>query len=41
MRIWYQLVSSETGMANFLRATQALCDGAALPGTKVEVRGTN
>ncbi|MPS27280.1 MAG: hypothetical protein E2576_19985 [Alcaligenaceae bacterium] len=40
MRIWYQLVSSETGMANFLRATQALCDGAALPGTKVEVRGT-
>ncbi len=40
MKIWYQLVSSNTGMQNFLGATQALCDGAALPGTQVEVRGT-
>jgi allantoin racemase len=40
MRIWYQLVSSETGMSNFIAATQALCDRAVAPGTKVEVRGT-
>lgn len=40
MKIWYQLVSSETGMKNFLQATQTLCDAAALPDTTVEVRGT-
>lgn len=40
MKIWYQLVSSETGMSNFLAATQTLCDGIANPGTRVEVRGT-
>jgi Asp/Glu/hydantoin racemase len=40
MRIWYQLVSSETGMRHFIAATQALCDQAAAPGTTVEVRGT-
>ncbi len=40
MKIWYQLVSSETGMKNFLQSTQALCDGAAAPGTVVQVRGT-
>ena len=40
MKIWYQLVSSESGMKNFLHATQRLCDGAANPGTTVEVRGT-
>lgn len=40
MKIWYQLVSSETGMKNFLAATQDLCDGAAAPGTQVQVRGT-
>lgn len=40
MKIWYQLVSSETGMKNFLQATQKLCQEAASPGTQVEVRGT-
>lgn len=40
MKLWYQLVSSETGMSNFLRATQEVCDRAASPGTTVEVRGT-
>lgn len=40
MKIWYQLVSSETGMQHFLRATQELCNEAAAPGTTVEVRGT-
>ncbi len=40
MKLWYQLVSSETGMQHFIQATQALCDSAAAPGTTVEVRGT-
>ncbi|VTU22316.1 Hydantoin racemase [Variovorax sp. PBS-H4] len=40
MKLWYQLVSSNSGMKNFLKATQDLCDGAAAPGTVVEVRGT-
>lgn len=40
MKIWYQLVSSETGMKNFIQATQDLCDSASSPGTQVEVRGT-
>lgn len=40
LRIWYQLISAETGMSRFLKATQALCDAAAAPGTEVEVRGT-
>ena len=40
MKLWYQLVSSETGMQHFIAATQALCDSAALPDTQVEVRGT-
>lgn len=41
MKIWYQLVSSETGMKNFLQATQKLCQDAASPDTQVEVRGTS
>jgi Asp/Glu/hydantoin racemase len=40
MRIWFQLLSSETGMRRFLDATQKLVDRALLPGTTVEVRGT-
>ena len=40
MRIWYQLVSSEAGRGPFLSTLQKLCDGAASPGTTVEVRGT-
>jgi allantoin racemase len=40
MRIWYQLLSSETGMRAFIDATQRLVDRAKLPDTKVEVRGT-
>ncbi|NYT36481.1 hypothetical protein ERD78_06310 [Allopusillimonas soli] len=41
MKIWYQLVSSESGMKHFLQATQKLCQDAALPDTAVEVRGTS
>jgi Asp/Glu/hydantoin racemase len=40
MRIWYQLLSSEKGMSDFIAGTQALVDTAASPGTTVEVRGT-
>ena len=40
MRIWYQLVSSESGRGPFLSTLQRLCDGCAAPGTTVEVRGT-
>lgn len=40
MKLWYQLVSSETGMNNFIKATQDICDNAAAEGTTVEVRGT-
>lgn len=40
LRFWFQLLSSETRMNNFIAATQALCDQAASPGTSVEVRGT-
>lgn len=40
MKLWYQLLSSETGMKNFIAATQGLCDRAASPGTTVDVRGT-
>ncbi|WP_439590236.1 aspartate/glutamate racemase family protein [Hydrogenophaga sp.] len=40
MRIWYQLLSSETGMKNFIAATQKLVDRIVFPGTTVEVRGT-
>ena len=40
MRIWYQLLSSESGMRDFIDGTQALVDTAASPGTTVEVRGT-
>lgn len=40
MRIWYQLLSSETGMKNSIAATQAVASRAAAPGTRVEVRGT-
>ncbi len=40
MKLWYQLLSSETGMKNFIAATQKLVNRAAAPGTTVEVRGT-
>lgn len=40
MRLWYQLVSSETGMSNVIGAIQSLCTQAADPGTAVEVHGT-
>ena len=40
MKIWFQLLSSETGMAAFIAATQRLADRAAFAGTTVEVRGT-
>jgi Asp/Glu/hydantoin racemase len=40
MRIWYQLLSSEKGMSDFISGTQTLVDTAASPGTTVEVRGT-
>jgi Asp/Glu/hydantoin racemase len=40
VRIWYQLVSSESGRGPFLSTLQKLCDGASAPGTTVEVRGT-
>lgn len=40
MRIWYQVLASYEAMPNFLRALQRLCDRAAAPGAKVEVRGT-
>ncbi|WP_439550837.1 aspartate/glutamate racemase family protein [Falsiroseomonas sp.] len=40
MKIWYQLISSETAMSNFLSTTKTLCDAVAAPGTTVEVHGT-
>ncbi|MBC5767845.1 aspartate/glutamate racemase family protein [Ramlibacter albus] len=40
MKIWFQLLSSETGMRGFLDATQKLVDRAMPPGVTVEVRGT-
>lgn len=40
MRFRYQIVSSETGMAAFIRDLQAQCSRAASPGTTVEVKGT-
>lgn len=40
MKIWFQLLSSETGMAGFIAATQKLVDGIVAPGTTVHVRGT-
>jgi Asp/Glu/hydantoin racemase len=40
MRIWYQLLSSESAMRDFIEGTQKMVDTAASPGTTVEVRGT-
>jgi allantoin racemase len=40
MRLWYQLVSSETGMSNVVGAIQSLCTQASDPDTIVEVHGT-
>lgn len=40
MKIWFQLLSSETGMKGFLAATQKLVDRAMPPGVEVHVRGT-
>jgi allantoin racemase len=41
MKIWYQLVSAEKSRSHFISVVQGLCDRAALPGSSVEVRGTN
>lgn len=40
VKIWFQLLSSQSGMAGFLAATQKLVDRAMAPGTVVDVRGT-
>lgn len=40
MRLWYQLLSSEIAMKDFLATLQAHCNDAAAPGTAVEVHGT-
>lgn len=40
MKLWYQLVSPEKGMSNFIGAVQKICDDIAAPGTEVEVHGT-
>ncbi len=40
MRIWYQLLSSESAMGDVIKGTQALVNTAASPGTTVEVHGT-
>jgi Asp/Glu/hydantoin racemase len=40
MKLWYQLISSETAMSDFLSAVRDLCADVAAPGTEVEVHGT-
>lgn len=40
VKIWYQLISSETAMSDFLDSVRGLCNAAAAPGTEVEVHGT-
>jgi hypothetical protein len=40
MRLWYQLLSSEKRLSNFIGASGRLCARAAAPGTTVEVHGT-
>lgn len=40
MRLWYQLLSSEKRLSNFLACLGRLTASAAAPGTTVEVRGT-
>lgn len=40
IRLWYQLVASETRMSRSVAATQQVCDRASAAGTRVEVRGT-
>ena len=40
MKIWFQLLSSETGARGFIDSTQKHVDRALQPGTVVEVRGT-
>ena len=40
MKIWYQLISSETAMSDFLSSVRQLCDAVASPGTEIEVHGT-
>jgi allantoin racemase len=40
MKIWYQLISSETSMSDFLSTVKRLCRDVAAPGTEVEVHGT-
>lgn len=40
IRIWYQLISSETRLKNSVAATRQVCERAAAPGTTVDVRGT-
>jgi allantoin racemase len=40
MRIWFQLLASETAMKDSIAATQAIANKAASPGTIIEVHGT-
>lgn len=40
MKIWYQLISSETAMSDFLGTVRQLCGAVAAEGTEVEVHGT-
>jgi allantoin racemase len=40
MKIWYQLISSETAMSDFLSTVRGLCQTVAAAGTEVEVHGT-
>ena len=40
MKIWYQLISSETVMSDFLDTVRRLCAAVAADGTQIEVHGT-
>lgn len=40
MKIWYQLISSETAMSDFLDTVRGLCRTVAAEGTEIEVHGT-
>lgn len=40
MRLWFQVLSSNTRMKDFIAAMQAQCQKVAAPGTTVEVHGT-
>ena len=40
MKIWYQLISSETAMSDFLGVVRQLCGSVAAQGSEIEVHGT-